>query len=106
MEITFLQIVYHLVECGKSPGNRQICEFILESLAPAAAKLSHILARPSTKEKERSKDLQEAANYCESMATELPAPASNLEGSAHLLTKILFATTGSAFRGKSITCKT
>lgn len=38
------------------------------------------------KEKERSKDLQEAAKHCESMATELLALASSLEGAARLLT--------------------
>jgi hypothetical protein len=37
-------------------------------------------------EKERSKDLLEAAKHCESMATELLALASSLEGAARLLT--------------------
>ena len=37
-------------------------------------------------EKERSKDLLEAAKHCESMATELLALASSMEGAARLLT--------------------
>lgn len=51
-----------------------------------AAKLSRILVNLSGKEKERSKDLQEAGKHCESMATELLAMASSLEGAARLLT--------------------
>uniref|UniRef100_A0A0P5ALS6 No mechanoreceptor potential C n=1 Tax=Daphnia magna TaxID=35525 RepID=A0A0P5ALS6_9CRUS len=82
------KFVYNLMVCGKNNNNLPLCEFILESPAPVdvAAKLSHILATLSVKEKERSKDLLEAAKHCESMATELLALASALEGAARLLT--------------------
>ena len=41
---------------------------------------------PKKKEKERSKDLAEAAKHCESMATELLSLACSVEGAARLLT--------------------
>lgn len=46
----------------------------------------HYLIPSVLQEKERSKDLLEAAKHCESMATELLALASSLEGAARLLT--------------------
>ena len=39
-------------------------------------------------EKERTKDLLDAASFCESMATELLAIASSMEGAARLLTSL------------------
>lgn len=75
---------------GKMNKNRSIQEFILLSPAPVdtAAKLSKNFRILAIKEKERSRDLLTAGDYCEEMATNLLAIAAS-SNSAGLLLKAL-----------------
>ena len=65
------------MSCGKQSNNKCIEEFILLSPAPVdtAAKLSNNFRVLAVKEKERSRDLITAGDYCENMATDLLAIA-------------------------------
>ena len=78
------------MQCGKQSNNKCIREFILLSPAPpdTAAKLSKALRLQSTKEKERMHDLNLAANYCESMATDLTAIAAHLSSAQQVLKSV------------------
>ena len=72
---------------GKLNENISIQEFILVSPAPVdtAANLSKEFRLLATKEKERARDLLNAGDFCESMATELTAIAASLGSAAMLL---------------------
>ncbi len=75
---------------GKHNGNLSIEEFILMSPAPVetAIKMSHQFRFLATKEKERSKDLFAAGDYCEAMATELTALAASNNNAGMLLKSV------------------
>ncbi|XP_078693591.1 uncharacterized protein LOC144922996 isoform X3 [Branchiostoma floridae x Branchiostoma belcheri] len=81
------KFVFDLMVCGKMRDNQCIEEFVLVSPAPVdtAAKLSKSFELLSFKEKERAKDLMNAAKYCEEMATELLAIASSNNSAGSLL---------------------
>ncbi|XP_078580181.1 uncharacterized protein LOC144864139 isoform X2 [Branchiostoma floridae x Branchiostoma japonicum] len=81
------KFVFDLMVCGKMRDNQCIEEFVLVSPAPVdtAAKLSKSFELLSFKEKERAKDLMNAAKYCEEMATELLAIASSNNNAGALL---------------------
>ena len=67
--------------------NKSIQEFILVSPAPVttAASMSKAFRLLSTKEKERSRDLLNAGDFCEAMATELTAIAASISSASMLL---------------------
>ncbi|KAK3576172.1 hypothetical protein CHS0354_016979 [Potamilus streckersoni] len=81
------KFVFDLMVCGKLHNNRCIEEFILLSTAPVdtAAKMSKNFRVLATKEKERSRDLILAGDYCENMATELLAIAASVNNAGQLL---------------------
>lgn len=70
--------------------NKSVQEFILVSPAPVdtAVKLSRAFRILSTKEKERARDLLNAGDFCENMATELNAIAASINGPAMLLKSV------------------
>lgn len=76
--------------CGKLYNNKCIEEFILLSHAPVhtAAKLSQNFRLLATKEKERSRELFAAGDYCETMAVELLAIAASSHSTGQLLKAI------------------
>uniref|UniRef100_A0A8W8JLN2 Uncharacterized protein n=1 Tax=Magallana gigas TaxID=29159 RepID=A0A8W8JLN2_MAGGI len=67
------KFVFDLMVCGKNSRNKCIEEFILLSPAPVdtAAKTLKQFRILAVREKERSRDLTSAGDYCENMATEL-----------------------------------
>ena len=71
-------------------NQQSIQEFILTSPAPVetAVKLSKHFRILATKEKERSKDLVSAGEFCEAMATELNAIAASMNGAGVLLKSV------------------
>ncbi|XP_070196145.1 serine/threonine-protein phosphatase 6 regulatory ankyrin repeat subunit B-like [Littorina saxatilis] len=81
------KFVFDLMQCGKLSNNKSLREFILLSPAPpdTAAKLSKTLRLLSTREKERMRDLMAAADYCETMATDLTAIAASLSSAQQIL---------------------
>ncbi|XP_033736705.1 serine/threonine-protein phosphatase 6 regulatory ankyrin repeat subunit A-like isoform X2 [Pecten maximus] len=81
------KFVFDLMVCGKMNNNKCIEEFILLSPAPVdtAAKMSKNFRLLAIKEKERSRDLTSAGNYCEFMATELLAIAASANSAGTLL---------------------
>ena len=81
------QFVFDLMSCGKLIGNKCIEEFILLSAAPVetAAKMSNNFRVLAEKEKERSRDLYAAGDYCETMATDLVNIAASQNNPALLL---------------------
>ena len=72
---------------GKLNDNQSIQEFILVSPAPVdtAANMSKAFRILASKEKERARDLLNAGDFSEGMATELTAIASTLSSAALLL---------------------
>ena len=72
---------------SKMNEHRSIQEFILTSPAPVvtAAKMSSKFRVLATKEKDRSRDLQSAGDYCETMATDLTAIAATTGSPGALL---------------------
>ncbi|XP_052256426.1 ankyrin-3-like [Dreissena polymorpha] len=84
------KFVYDLMSCGKQNGNKCIEEFIVRSAAPVdtAAKLSNNFRILSVKEKERSKDLATAGDFCENMATDLLSTAASTNSPSVLLKAI------------------
>ena len=81
------QFVFNLMTCGKNINNKCIEEFILLSPAPVdtAAKMSKNFRLLAGKEKERSRDLLSAGDYCENMATELLAVAASTNSAGQLM---------------------
>lgn len=81
------KFVFDLMVCGKNSRNKCIEEFILLSPAPVdtAAKLSNNFRILAVREKERSRDLTSAGDYCENMATELLAIAASANSAGHIL---------------------
>ncbi|KAH9498484.1 hypothetical protein Btru_007628 [Bulinus truncatus] len=81
------KFVFDLMVCGRMSNNKCLEEFILLSPAPVdtAAKLARIFQLQAIKEKERSRDLVAASTYCEAMAVELTAIASNVSSARKLL---------------------
>ncbi|XP_072904092.1 transient receptor potential cation channel, subfamily N, member 1 [Hemitrygon akajei] len=81
------KFLFDLMVCGKLNGNRVIEEFVLHSAAPmdTAVKLSHAFGITALKEKERYRELLEAAKYCENMASELLTVASGCKSAGYLL---------------------
>ena len=75
------------MQIGKMNNNKSLQEFILVSPAPVdtAAKMSKHFRLLATKEKERSKDLLLAGDFCETMATDLMAVASSWSSAGLLL---------------------
>ncbi|CAH1774233.1 unnamed protein product [Owenia fusiformis] len=84
------KFVFDLMVLSKMNDNRSIREFILLSPAPAdtAAKMAKNFIILSFKEKERSKDLTLASEYCESMAVDIMSIAAS-GNSAGMLLKAL-----------------
>ena len=84
------QFVFDLMSCGKLNNNKCIEEFILLSAAPVetAAKMSHYFRTLAEKEKERSRDLYSAGDYCGTMATDLVNIAASQNSAALLLTAV------------------
>ena len=80
------------MSCGKQSNNKCIEEFVVLSPAPAetAAKLSNNFRVLAVKEKERSKDLTSAGDFCEDMATDLLATAASTNNAAGLLKAVDF----------------
>lgn len=72
---------------GKYTDNRSLKEFILRSHAPidAAGKLSRNFTIQSTREKERARELLDAAAFCESMAVDLLSVAASVSSAGQLL---------------------
>ncbi|XP_055489860.1 short transient receptor potential channel 1-like [Leucoraja erinacea] len=81
------KFIFDLMVCGKLNRNKVIEEFVLHSAAPmdTAIKLSRAFGITALKEKERSKELLEAAKYCENMASELLTVASGCRSAGYLL---------------------
>ncbi|XP_059153195.1 ankyrin-2-like [Physella acuta] len=81
------KFVFDLMVCGRMNNNKCLEEFILLSPAPVdtAAKLARNFQLQAIKEKERSRDLVSASTYCEAMAVELTAIASNVSSARKLL---------------------
>ncbi|KAI8787368.1 ankyrin-3 [Biomphalaria glabrata] len=81
------KFVFDLMVCGRMNNNKCLEEFILLSPAPVdtAAKLARSYQLQAIKEKERSRDLVAASTYCEAMAVELTAIASNVSSARKLL---------------------
>ncbi|KAK3089890.1 hypothetical protein FSP39_007395 [Pinctada imbricata] len=81
------KFVFDLMVCGKNNNNKCIQEFILLSPAPVetAAKMSRNFRLLAGKEKERSRDLLTAGDYCENMATELLAVAASVNSAGQLM---------------------
>ena len=75
---------------GKNNSHSSIQEFVLTSPAPVetAVKLSKHFRFLAIKEKERSRDLLHAAEFCESMGTELNAIASGINNAGSLLKSV------------------
>ncbi|KAK2157499.1 hypothetical protein LSH36_190g04012 [Paralvinella palmiformis] len=84
------KFTFDLMVVGKQSNNACIEEFILVSKAPVetAVKLSQQFRLLAIKEKERAKDLVAVGDYCESMATELNAIASSINGAGMLLKSV------------------
>lgn len=76
--------------CGKLTKNKCLKEFILLSPAPVdtAAKMSSSFRLLASKEKERSRDLLVAGDYCEYMATELTAIAASSNSAGQILKSV------------------
>lgn len=76
--------------CGKLTKNKCLQEFILLSPAPVdtAAKMSSSFRLLAVKEKERSRDLMVAGDYCENMATELTAIAASSNSAGQILKSV------------------
>ncbi len=72
---------------GKYTNNKSLKEFILRSHAPidVAGKLSRNFTIQSTKEKERARELLDAAAFCESMAVDLLSVAASMSSAGDLL---------------------
>ena len=85
----FLQFLFDLMVCSKMNDNESMVDFILQTPAPiyAAAKLSRHYRAESTREKERSRDLINAGNVCEILASELLSLAC-VDGAETLLTAV------------------
>ncbi|XP_069778381.1 transient receptor potential cation channel, subfamily N, member 1 isoform X3 [Narcine bancroftii] len=81
------KFIFDLMVCGKLNQNKVIEEFVLHSPAPldTAIKLSHAFGITALKEMERSKELLEAAKYCENLASELLTVASSCMCAGYLL---------------------
>ncbi|WAR23175.1 ANK3-like protein [Mya arenaria] len=81
------KFVYDLMSCGKQNDNKCIEEFIVRSKVPidTAAKLSNNFRVLSIKEKERSKDLAMAGDYCENMAVDLLSTAASMNSPSVIL---------------------
>uniref|UniRef100_T1IHG8 Uncharacterized protein n=1 Tax=Strigamia maritima TaxID=126957 RepID=T1IHG8_STRMM len=81
------KFIYDLMVSGKNINNKPIEEFILVSKAPVdiAVKLARNFTVLSTKEKDRAKDLEVAASYCENMAKELLALAASINSAGSIL---------------------
>ncbi|KAJ8033227.1 Ankyrin-1 [Holothuria leucospilota] len=81
------KFVFDLMVCGKYYNQAPIQEFILRSPAPVetAVKLSRNFKLQSTREKERAKDLLEAADFCGGMAVDLISIVGSSNGAGPLL---------------------
>ncbi|XP_076081609.1 uncharacterized protein LOC143052446 isoform X2 [Mytilus galloprovincialis] len=84
------KFVFDLMVCGKLTKNKCLKEFILLSPAPVdtAAKMSSSFRLLASKEKERSRDLLVAGDYCEYMATELTAIAASSNSAGQILKSV------------------
>ncbi|XP_052825426.1 serine/threonine-protein phosphatase 6 regulatory ankyrin repeat subunit B [Octopus bimaculoides] len=84
------KFVFDLMVCGKLNHNKCIQDFVLICKAPleAAVKLCRNFRTIASKEKERSKDLELAADYCEEMATNIMTISSSLYNSEPLLRSV------------------
>ncbi len=73
--------------CGKKSNNQPTEDFILASPAPVdvAAKISSMYKDLSVKEKERAKDLLEAARFSEEICNELVSLSAGMESPALVL---------------------
>lgn len=92
-ETTLLQdtkFLLYLIDCGKLTDNSSLRKFILSSKAPVylAVKLSAAYRQLATIEKEIDKSLNEASNYCESIAVELLSIVSSLKNVEVLLKSV------------------
>ncbi|XP_075067758.1 uncharacterized protein LOC142158058 [Mixophyes fleayi] len=81
------KFVFDLMVCGKLNNNRILEEYVLNSNGPldTAVKLSRAFNITAFKEKERAVDLQNAAKYSETMATELLTIASGSKNAGYIL---------------------
>ncbi|CAI9725800.1 serine/threonine-protein phosphatase 6 regulatory ankyrin repeat subunit A-like [Octopus vulgaris] len=84
------KFVFDLMVCGKLNHNKCIQDFVLICKAPleAAVKLCRNFRTIASKEKERSKDLELAADYCEEMATNIMTISSSLYNPEPLLRSV------------------
>ncbi|CAG0920269.1 unnamed protein product [Notodromas monacha] len=81
------KFILDLMWCSRKDKLKQLTEFVLVSAAPVdtAAKLSYTLHYLSLREKDRSKDLEEAAKFAENMAKELLSLAAGTASAGLLL---------------------
>ncbi|XP_067928929.1 serine/threonine-protein phosphatase 6 regulatory ankyrin repeat subunit B-like [Watersipora subatra] len=84
------KFLFDLMVCGRLNDQSSIEEFVNLSPAPSetAAKMSRSLLEVAAKEKERSKDLEVASQFCEQMATELTAIAASSNSPSRLLKSV------------------
>ena len=86
-ETFHLQFLLDLMVCSKQHENKPIQEFILVSPAPidTAVKLAKCYENLSQKEKDRTRDLEVACEYCDQIATDLLSIAATTNNAGRLL---------------------
>ena len=84
------KFIYSLMKIAKGANQKPIEEFIFVSPAPAdtAAKLSAAYRDMAETEKERAKDLLDAADFCEEITRQLVITASHIESPGAILNSV------------------